>query len=105
MQPSRLWARIKALGKNIDPSGSTFENQKRAADMSPPQVAGSEVWQTRTINKTGQRKDDATAQVIPAEYLENLDAYLGMPNANAVRRHRRRWTRHRCHSTQAKPAQ
>lgn len=96
-------AAVKALGKNIDPSVSTFENQKRAADMSPPQVAGSEVWETRTIKKTGQRKDDATAHVIPAEYLENLDAYLGMPTP--VRRHRRRWNRHRCHSTQAKPAQ
>lgn len=76
-------AAVKAMVKDIDPSVSTFENQKRAADMSPPQVAGAEVWATRTINKTVQRKDDAPAQVIPDEYLENLDAYLGMPKASA----------------------
>ena len=54
-------AAVKALAKDIDPSVSTFELQKLAADMSPPKVATAEVWENRAIHKTAPRSTESAA--------------------------------------------
>ena len=51
-------AAVRALSRDIDRTVSTFENQKLSADMSPPKVAGAEVWTPRAIDKSAPRATD-----------------------------------------------
>ena len=50
---------VRDLARNVDPTVSTFENQKLAADMAPPKANEPELWtRARVIDKTTLRKSN-----------------------------------------------
>jgi len=49
---------IRDLSRDIDPSLSTFEARKEAADMSPPMAPSPDIW-TRAIDKTNRPISEA----------------------------------------------
>ncbi len=50
---------VRDLARDLDPTVSTFEHQKRAADMTPPKAPAPDLWTgPRVIDKTALRKTD-----------------------------------------------
>jgi hypothetical protein len=50
---------VRDLARDLDPTVSTFEHQKRAADMTPPRAKAPDVWTgPRVIDKTAPRKTE-----------------------------------------------
>lgn len=77
---------VRDLARDIDPNVSTFEYQKRAADMTPPRANAPEVWtQSRVIDKTAPRMTEAElADEKAREWsrrLAELDAQIEAENS------------------------
>ncbi len=50
---------MRDLARDLDPTVSTFEHQKRAADMTPSRAPAPDLWTgPRVIDKTALRKTD-----------------------------------------------
>ena len=60
---------VAALRRDIDPNISTFELQKQAADMMPPNIGQPEVWTPRVIDKTAPRSAESAAEMELANLL------------------------------------
>lgn len=77
---------VRDLARDLDPAVSTFENQKRAADMTPPKTNAPELWTgPRVIDKTAPRKSedqlrDERAQETRRRLVE-LDAMIEADNS------------------------
>lgn len=69
---------VRDLARDLDPTVSTFENQKRAADMTPPRAPAPEVWTgPRVIDKTAPRKtEEELAEEQRAERQRKLLAMI-----------------------------
>lgn len=64
---------VRQMEKDIDPTVSTFELQKQAADMTPPKANPPELWTgPGVIDKTGRLSSPATA--LDAEAAEEAEA-------------------------------
>jgi hypothetical protein len=69
---------VRDLARDLDPTVSTFENQKRAADMTPPKAPAPDVWTgPRVIDKTAPRKtEEELAEEQRAERQRKLLAMI-----------------------------
>lgn len=78
---------IRDLARDIDPTVSTFEHQKRAADFSPPVANPPERWtKPLVIDKTASRKTEAElAEERIAEKQQRLLAMIDEAEASEER--------------------
>jgi hypothetical protein len=69
---------VRDLARDLDPTVSTFEHQKRAADMTPPKAPAPELWTgPRVIDKTAPRKtEEELAEEQRAERQRKLLAMI-----------------------------
>lgn len=69
---------VRDLARDLDPTVSTFEHQKRAADMTPPRAPAPDLWTgPRVIDKTALRKtDEELAEEQRAERQRKLLAMI-----------------------------
>jgi len=79
---------VRDLARDVDPSVSTFEHQKRAADMSPPKANPPEFWTgPRVIDKTAPRKtEEELAEEAVQERLRRLDELTAQIEAENSKR-------------------
>lgn len=69
---------VRDLARDLDPTVSTFENQKRAADMTPPRAPAPDLWTgPRVIDKTAPRNtEEEIAEEQRAERQRKLLAMI-----------------------------
>lgn len=72
---------VRELARDVDPTVSTFEHQKRAADMLPPRANPPELWTgPRVIDKTAPRKteEELAEEAVQARLrrMDELDAMI-----------------------------
>lgn len=69
---------VRDLARDLDPTVSTFEHQKRAADMTPPRAPVPDLWTgPRVIDKTAPRKtEEELAEEQRAERQRKLLAMI-----------------------------
>ena len=74
---------VRDLARDVDPTVSTFEEQKRAADMTTPKAPAPELWTgPRVIDKTALRKSDREfADDAAAENQRKMLAMIDEVNA------------------------
>ncbi len=82
---ARSNAFVRDLARDLDPTVSTFEHQKRAADMTPPKANAPDLWTgPRVIDKTAPRKTEDELRDERAratqQRLAELDAMIEAEN-------------------------
>ena len=68
---------MRDLARDLDPTVSTFEHQKRAADMTPPRAPAPDLWTgPRVIDKAPRKTEEELAEEYRAERQRKLLAMI-----------------------------